>query len=135
MNKKPQCRKLLLVDDSLVVLSAFSTTLKSHGFLVFIASSGDEAVLKAEIIQPAVILVDLEMPEMSGLQLAEKLRELQALETTPMFLYSAKISVAQREKAKSLGGVVWVSKARVLSEGFVEKLERLVERTTDSERA
>lgn len=59
---------ILLVDDDPDVLDFLSYTIKNEGYRVFTASNGREAVEKAIELSPALILMDLMMPEMDGIE-------------------------------------------------------------------
>lgn len=78
---------ILVVDDEQTIRLGFSVALRSAGFEVELAGNGAEAIERAMKIQPDCIVLDLRMPGMDGLQVAEGLRERGF--TAPIVLASA----------------------------------------------
>lgn len=78
---------ILVVDDEQTIRLGFSVALRSAGFEVELAASGEEAIEMAEQVQPDCVLLDLRMPGMDGLQTAKRIRE--GGFTGPMVLSSA----------------------------------------------
>lgn len=67
--------KILLVDDEPDILEIVGYNLKSEGYQVFTANNGAEAVKTAKKVSPHLILLDIMMPEMDGIEACEKLGE------------------------------------------------------------
>lgn len=72
--------KILLVDDEPDILEIVGYNLKSEGYQVFTAKNGVEAVKQAKKINPHLILLDIMMPEMDGIEACEKIRKIKSLE-------------------------------------------------------
>ena len=72
MNKK--YTKILLVDDEPDIIEIVSYNLKNAGYQVFTAKNGKEAILQAEKHLPHLIILDVMMPIMDGIQTCEALR-------------------------------------------------------------
>lgn len=68
--------KILLVDDEVDILEFLSYNLKKEGFSVKTAQNGKEAIDKAKEFQPHLIILDVMMPEMDGMETCEKLRSM-----------------------------------------------------------
>jgi len=71
-----QTSTLLLVDDDEVVLATFGKGLRDAGFVVQLAASGQEALMKARNAPPDLAVLDLRMPGLSGIETAEFLRDM-----------------------------------------------------------
>jgi DNA-binding response OmpR family regulator len=67
--------KVLLIDDDPQQLKALSTILEREGFAVERASSGEEGLFKAEINNYRVIILDLGLPDLDGLEICRELRQ------------------------------------------------------------
>src|SRR3546814_1955017 len=74
-----QLQTILIVDDNPVNLSVVVDHLEEHGFQVAVAQGGEEALRRAELIEPDLILLDVMMPGIDGF---ETCRRLKANETT-----------------------------------------------------
>lgn len=72
--------KILLVDDEPDILEIVQYNLKNEGYQVFTASNGVEGVKAAKKIIPHLILLDIMMPEMDGIEACEKIRKVKDLE-------------------------------------------------------
>lgn len=66
--------KILVIDDDASTMMIISSTLKSVGYSVVQAYGGDDAVRKAKAQQPALVLTDLEMPDITGVEIIDRLR-------------------------------------------------------------
>ena len=73
---------ILLVDDEPDILDIISYNLKAEGYKVKTASSGREGVEKAKKVRPDLILLDVMMPEMDGIEACEQIRKTPGLEHT-----------------------------------------------------
>ena len=70
-----QKQTILIVDDNKDFLEIFSIKLAGAGFEVITANSGKEGIAKAKEIKPDLILLDVEMPEMSGVETLYNLKQ------------------------------------------------------------
>ena len=74
-----KCIKILLVDDEPDILEFMSYNLSNEGYKVFTATDGVEAVEKAKSKSPHLVLLDVMMPKMDGIEACENLRKLPKL--------------------------------------------------------
>lgn len=82
-------KKLLLVDDSSVVLMTEKLILNSTYDLVF-AKNGLEALEKASVEQPDLILLDVVMPKMNGFETCKELRSREQTKATPIIMVTTR---------------------------------------------
>ena len=82
--------KILLVDDEPDILEIIGVNLESEGYQVFKAKDGYEAVKKAEKIQPHLIIMDVMMPNMDGIEACERIRKNENLQQTVIMFLSAR---------------------------------------------
>ena len=68
-------KKILIVDDEKDILEFLSYNLKKEGFSIYTASDGSEGLEKAKKIKPDLIIVDLMMPKMNGIEMCENIRD------------------------------------------------------------
>ncbi len=82
--------KILLVDDEPNILEIISYNLENEGYEVITAKNGDEAVKKAKKKLPHLIILDVMMPEMDGIEACETLRTTPGLENTIITFLTAR---------------------------------------------
>ncbi len=121
---------VLIVDDEPQARRVLRTALVAHGFEVNEAVSGEEAVQKLREEPPDVILLDLKMPGMGGL---EACREIRASSQVPVIVVSAKKSEKNRTEAFEAGADQYVAKPCGIQE-LVARI-RAVRRRVDSLRS
>lgn len=100
--------KVLVVDDKQMMRDSVGATLQRAGYTVVVASNGKDAVAKLARHQPAVVVTDLKMPEMTGLELLQHLRE--ADSDLPVVLMTAYGTVGDAVEAMKHGAFDFVQK-------------------------
>ena len=87
---KNEIIKILLVDDEPDILEIVGYHLKKEKYQVFKATNGKEAVKNAQKIEPHLILLDIMMPEMDGIEACEKIRTIKGLENILIAFFTAR---------------------------------------------
>ena len=111
---------ILIVDDELELCKVLQKTLKKEGYHVLIATTGQKALslLKKEKVD--LLLLDLKMPLISGLELLKKIRktvpEGKKKSTIPAVILTAYGSLSSAQEAMSLGAVEYLTKPFDLKE-------------------
>ena len=82
--------KILLVDDEPDVLEFMSYSLKKEGYSVFTASNGKDAIKIAKQIDPKLIVLDVMMPEMDGMETCREFRSLEQFRNTIILFLTAR---------------------------------------------
>lgn len=82
--------KILLVDDETDILEFLSYNLKKEGFEVYTAHNGKDAIKIAPNILPNLILLDVMMPEMDGIETCEEIRKISNLNNTIIAFLTAR---------------------------------------------
>lgn len=82
--------KILIVDDEINLVNMLQRLLKNLDYDVAVAMDGRQALERADQFAPDVILLDLKMPDMDGLQVLETLRGTTSCAETPIIILSAK---------------------------------------------
>ncbi len=105
--------RILIVDDEIEILRALQRSLEAHGFEVFAASSGEEALESVVHYRPDLMLLDLGLPGMSGLEVCKRVREQSNL---PIIVLSVKDTERDKVLALDLGADDYVSKPFSINE-------------------
>lgn len=102
--------RVLVVDDSLSVRRAIASLLEDQGYEVTLARDGIEAVKAMEVTRPDVLLTDLEMPNMNGLELTAHVRSNPALAALTVVMITSRSMDKHRRQAMSAGVNVYLNK-------------------------
>jgi len=114
--------KLFIIDDSTVNNIFLQSILEENGYIVDSAISGEEALRKIETFVPDVILLDLMMPGMSGIDLLKKFREMEL--DIPVVIISAYKEYEYQKKTLELGAKEFFLKP-LDKDKLISYLERL----------
>lgn len=96
-------KKILIADDDLPILSYMQRKFIKLGYDVYIADNGDEALKQGLSCLPDVILLDVKMPGMSGLEVCKKLKADNRTKNIPVLLLSAKAQSAEVNEGLAAG--------------------------------
>ena len=99
--------RILVVDDEREILRALQRNLTAHGYEVFTAESGEQALDEIAMHRPDLLLLDLGLPDMSGLDVCKRVR---AGSSLPIVVLSVKDTERDKVLALDLGADDYVSK-------------------------
>ncbi len=100
-------KRILVVDDDQQIIRVLSTALRSGGYQVESASNGLEAYALVEKSVPDMVITDLAMPEMNGLELTEAVRR---IAKTPILVLSVRSTEQMKVKALDAGADDFLTK-------------------------
>ena len=103
-------RRVLIVDDEPELAKIVQVRLAADGYEVICAENGQDALDKAESKRPELILMDVMMPKMHGLDALRKLKEKPETKQIPVVMLTAKDDEESVFKAKSLGAKDYITK-------------------------
>ena len=109
-SESPDALTALVVDDSLTARRAAAKVMKDAGYSVRTAIDGLEAVVILQNFVPDVMLVDMEMPRMNGLELTAHVRNAERTKHTPVIMITSRSTEKHRQQAKSAGIDVYLTK-------------------------
>jgi CheY-like chemotaxis protein len=99
-----------LADDNMANILTIGEYLKGYGYEVIVAHDGIETIQKAEEINPDVILMDIQMPIMNGLEAMARLRGNTRFASTPIIALTALAMSGDRERCLQAGASEYMSK-------------------------
>ena len=104
-------RKILVVDDSIVIQKMVEIALENEQYELSAAMKGEDAVKSAKEVQPNLILLDMMLPDMSGLDVMKGVRDLGGdMATVPIIILSGKDSPQDKDSAISSGANDFLTK-------------------------
>ncbi|MDD5263008.1 MAG: response regulator [Methylacidiphilales bacterium] len=108
--------KLLIVDDEAALLQVLESYFSMQDFDVCCTHDGSQALELVEKFQPDLILCDVNMPELNGLEFCEMLHGIPGLKQIPFIFMSALPGPRELTRAKKLGALEFISKPFCLNE-------------------
>jgi CheY-like chemotaxis protein len=94
---------ILVVDDDEINLMVLEQMLDTSGFPVVSAVDGVDAVEKAALVRPALVLMDISMPRMNGIEAAIAIREQSGARCPKIVAVTANVTERQREACRAAG--------------------------------
>lgn len=101
---------VLVVDDSATMRQQTKTLLQTNGYAVVEAVNGADGLEKAKTSKVGLVIADVNMPVMNGLDMIERLRKVEGYERTPIFVLSTESSVEKKNQGKAVGATAWIVK-------------------------
>ncbi|WP_161542229.1 response regulator transcription factor [Rhodothermus marinus] len=102
--------RVLIVDDEDDILALLAYNFKREGFEVELARDGVEALEKAARWQPDVIILDIMMPNMDGIEVCRRIRRDARLRTTPILMLTARTEEEDQIQGLEIGADMYVGK-------------------------
>ena len=127
--------KILVVDDDPDIVEILSYNLSFAGYEIKSAVNGKEAVKKAKSFIPEIILLDVMMPKMDGIEACSKIKELSSLSNTVVIFLSARNDDFTQIAAFDAGGDDYISKPvkpKILLKKISSILKRMSSNRTES---
>ena len=118
---------VLVVDDDPYLLRALRITLRAHGYDVTVAENGQSALLAAARTPPALVILDLGLPDMDGTAV---IRELRTWSQVPVLVLSARHGSDDKVQALDAGADDYITKPFGLDE-MLARMRALLRRSAD----
>lgn len=120
-------KSVLLVDDDLTLREMYEERLKAEGFIVVTAKDGEEALAKATENKPNVILLDIMMPKINGLDVLMKLKSQAETKDVPVIVLTALIQDRERMESVTRGADDYIVKSETMPGEVIEKIHHILE--------
>lgn len=101
---------ILIVEDSLLSRKLVETVLRPHGYRLLVAADGEEAIEVATREQPDFILMDLQLPKVSGYDATQRLKSQPETADIPIVALTAYAMAEERERALAAGCDGYITK-------------------------
>ena len=125
-NEESIKRKVLIVDDSTTTRILQRNILKAAGYEVDVAVNGFEALSKIACEDFDIIISDVEMPEINGIELTERLRHNERLKNIPVILVTSLASEQDKVKGIQAGADAYIVKSEFNQEELLSTIQRLI---------
>ena len=102
--------KVLLVEDNVVNMKLLQATLEPHGYTLVTATDGKEALETAIKERPDLIIMDIQLPTMSGVEVVKRLRQVPEFSRIPIIALTAYAMKGDEERLIEAGCDVYLPK-------------------------
>ncbi len=119
-------RKVLVVEDNELNLKLFCDLLRAHDYVAEPVRDGREAVQRAREFAPDLVIMDIQLPNVSGLELIGMLKADEQLKPIPIMAVTAYAAKGDEERIRAAGAEAYVSKPISVMR-FVESVEALMQ--------
>lgn len=116
---------VLIVDDNDMNMKLFCDLLTAHGYLTVKATDGSEALQRIAERVPDLILLDIQLPDISGLDVARIVKERPDLQHIPIVAITAFAMIGDKEKALTAGCDAYITKPIAVLE-FIEQIRSVL---------
>jgi two-component system alkaline phosphatase synthesis response regulator PhoP len=120
--------KILIVDDEPDILDFIRYNLVKEGFEVFTASNGEDGIKTAEQVKPRLIILDIMMPKMDGVEVCRQLRSKPEFEHTLITFLTAREEDYSQIAALDVGGDDYITKP-IRPRVFLSRIKALLRRS------
>lgn len=117
--------KILVCDDEVYILHILDFSLGAEGFQVISASNGEDAIEKAKIEKPSLIVLDIMMPVLDGYETCRRLKQEAETKDIPVILLTAKGRDVDKRLGYEVGAVDYVVKPFSPSR-LIERIEEII---------
>ncbi len=117
-------KRVLVVEDNELNLKLFCDLLRAHGHVTEPVRDGREVVQRARDFSPDLVIMDIQLPHISGLELIEALKKDEALSPVPIMAVTAYAGKGDEDRIRTAGAEAYVSKPISVMK-FIETVEGL----------
>ena len=118
--------KILVVEDNALNIKLFCDLLAAHGHQPEAVTDSREALERAQAFGPDLIITDIQLPHVSGLELIRRLREDEQLKSVPIMAVTAYSASGDDDRIRAAGASAYISKPISVLR-FVEEVTALLE--------
>jgi len=115
--------KILLVDDDMTLHEMYAERLRAEGYVIVSAYDGEEALEKAYQEKPDIILLDIMMPKVNGIDVMKKLREDEKTSAMPIILLTALVQEISKIKSMMKPGDNYLVKSEIMPGDVIKTIE------------
>lgn len=125
-------KSILVVDDEKDLLDLIEYNLKKEGFNVIKAENGEEGIEKAKEFHPDLVLMDIMMPKMDGMEAVEKMRKDDELKSIPIIFLTARSDEKTEVEGLNKGGDDYITKP-ISTTKLISRIKAVLRRFDETE--
>lgn len=120
-------KRVLVVEDNELNLKLFCDLLRAHGHVTEAVRDGREVVERARVFSPDLVIMDIQLPHVSGLELIEALKKDETLRAAPIMAVTAYAGKGDEERIRDAGAEGYLAKPVSIGP-FMAAVKGLVEK-------
>ncbi len=121
-----QAKKILVIEDEKILRDAYAQVLTKEGFTVYEAADGNEGIAIIKTVKPDLILLDIIMPHMDGLEFLRQANIMDISPHTKVIAFSNLSDQKKMDQMLRLGPIQHVLKSSLSPKQLAEKVRKLV---------
>jgi len=118
--------KVLIVEDNPLVSRMYQTVFEFEGFEVDMARDGEEGLAKLKKHLPKMVLLDIMMPKMTGIDVLKDIKANPRTKNIPVVVLTNLSAMKDAEKALSLGAVKYIVKSQTKPKDIVKQIKQIL---------
>src|SRR4029077_11257145 len=127
LKPQAQSRRILFIEDDRFISDMYRMKLESEGWDVELASDGEAGLRRTLEDPPALVLLDMLLPRMDGIEVLRQIRATEATRTVPVLILSNALGLSGREQeARVLGIVDWAVKANTTPAALTNRIAKIL---------
>ena len=115
---------ILLAEDDVILAELYTDRLKQEGFTVVHANNGEDALKFVTEYSPALIILDIMMPKMNGLDVLKALKENEATKNIPVIIVTALVQEIEKINKMMNPADAYIVKSEVLPAEIIEQVKK-----------
>ena len=123
-------QRVLIIEDDPLISRMYQTVFKFEGFDVDMARNGEEGIAKLKENRPVMVLLDIMMPKMSGIDVLKALKADPVTKDVPVVVLTNLSGTQDAEKALELGAVKFIVKSQNRPKQIVAQIKEILSAST-----
>src|SRR4051812_2527546 len=103
-------QNILIIDDSPAIHALLAARLKEEPVVLHFASNGDQGLAEARQIMPDLVLLDVDMPDLDGFEVCQRMKANEELLNTPVIFLTGSASMEEKLRGLDIGAIDYIAK-------------------------
>ena len=120
-------KKILMIEDDDLLIRMYDQAFAASGITAEYATNGPDGLIKAKQLRPALILLDVMMPGMTGIQVLAELKNDADLKAIPVIMLTSLSGPSIEEEVKAKGALEFLDKSNTKPRELVQKIKAILQ--------
>lgn len=133
VRKGKRMARILIIEDDELIRRMYQQIFSFRGYDISLAANGEEGIEQARVSKPTLILLDIMMPKLNGLDMLKQIKTLPDLKHIPVVVLTNLMGTADAEAALATGAVKYIIKSDYTPKEVVDMVEGILAGYTRNE--